>query len=129
MEASLFGRKALKDPNFVFDLRKGRCPNLRTIQRVREFMSARAFKFEASESSATSRVGAASYGCGVGNIIEFHFGSVRRPPSRPTRDGSGSRGCSSEFRAAAPIAFCRRGVGVVVMENKWDKDNGQSNRL
>jgi hypothetical protein len=39
MEASLFGRNALKDPNFVFDLRKGRFPNLRTIQRVRAFMA------------------------------------------------------------------------------------------
>jgi hypothetical protein len=44
MEASLFGRTVLKDPNFVFDLRKGRCPNLRTIQRLREFMHARASK-------------------------------------------------------------------------------------
>jgi len=39
MDPSAFGREALKDPNFVFDLRKGRAPNLRTIERVREFMS------------------------------------------------------------------------------------------
>jgi 2,4-dienoyl-CoA reductase-like NADH-dependent reductase (Old Yellow Enzyme family) len=59
IEASLFGRNALKDPNFVFDLRKGRCPNLRTIQRVREFMLARASKPDRSDSSATSELGAA----------------------------------------------------------------------
>jgi len=60
MDASLFGRNALKDPNFVFDLRKGRCPNLRTIQRVSEFMAARASKLDCSISSATSWAGAAT---------------------------------------------------------------------
>ena len=56
MEASLFGRNALKDPNFVFDLRKGRCPNLRTIQRVRAFMTAYSSKPARTESHATSRL-------------------------------------------------------------------------
>lgn len=41
MEPSAFGRDALKDPNFVFDLRSNRCPNLRTIERVRQFMETR----------------------------------------------------------------------------------------
>jgi hypothetical protein len=39
MDPATFGRRALNDPNFVFDVRsRGRCPNLRTIDRVREFM-------------------------------------------------------------------------------------------
>lgn len=40
LEPSAFGVKALKDPGFVFALRKGRAPNLRTIQRVKDFMQA-----------------------------------------------------------------------------------------
>lgn len=39
IEASTFGRDAFKDPGFVFELRKGRCPNLRTIERARGFMA------------------------------------------------------------------------------------------
>jgi 2,4-dienoyl-CoA reductase-like NADH-dependent reductase (Old Yellow Enzyme family) len=56
MEASLFGREALRDPNFVFELRKGRCPNLRTIERVGEFMAQRTSKSMRSESSPASRL-------------------------------------------------------------------------
>lgn len=41
MDASAFGREALKDPNFVFELRGDRAPNVRTIERVREFMTQR----------------------------------------------------------------------------------------
>jgi 2,4-dienoyl-CoA reductase-like NADH-dependent reductase (Old Yellow Enzyme family) len=59
MEASLFGRDALKDPNFVFELRKGRCPNLRTIERVGEYMAQRTSKPGCSESSPASRLEAA----------------------------------------------------------------------
>lgn len=39
MAATTFGQLAFRDPNFVFDLRKGRCPNLRVIERAREFMA------------------------------------------------------------------------------------------
>ena len=60
MEASLFGRRALKDPNFVFDLRKGRCPNLRTIQRVSAFMTAYPSKPARAKSQATFRLEAAT---------------------------------------------------------------------
>ena len=38
MSATAFGREALKDPNFVSDLRDGRAPNLRIAQKVMEFM-------------------------------------------------------------------------------------------
>lgn len=38
LEPATFGRQALNDPNFVSDLRAGRSPNLRTIERVREFI-------------------------------------------------------------------------------------------
>jgi hypothetical protein len=60
MEASLFGRDTLKDPNFVFELRKGRCPNLRTIERVSAFMAQRTSKPMRAESSPASRLEAAS---------------------------------------------------------------------
>ena len=37
--ASGFGRRALGDPNFVFELQAGRSPNLRTLARARGFMA------------------------------------------------------------------------------------------
>jgi hypothetical protein len=40
MSASRFGRDALGDPGFVAALRKGRCPNLRTIEKARAFIAA-----------------------------------------------------------------------------------------
>lgn len=40
MPATKFGRSAVKDPRFVFDLRNGREPRPRTIQRVRAFLEA-----------------------------------------------------------------------------------------
>jgi len=33
-----FGREAMGDPRFVFDLRNGREPRLQTIKRVRAFL-------------------------------------------------------------------------------------------
>lgn len=36
--AARFGRQALGDPRFVFDLRKGREPRPRTVQRVLAFL-------------------------------------------------------------------------------------------
>ena len=33
-----FGREAVGDPRFVFDLRKGRDPRPRTIERVRAYL-------------------------------------------------------------------------------------------
>lgn len=36
---SRFGRDALGDPGFVAELRRGRCPNLRTIERARAFIA------------------------------------------------------------------------------------------
>ena len=36
--AARFGREALRDPRFVFDLRNGREPRSRTVQRVRDFL-------------------------------------------------------------------------------------------
>jgi len=40
MPAAKFGREAVKDPRFVFDLRKGREPRPRTIERIRAFLEA-----------------------------------------------------------------------------------------
>ena len=41
MSPSGFGRAALGDPNFVRDLRRGRAPSLRLVDRARAFMAAR----------------------------------------------------------------------------------------
>jgi hypothetical protein len=38
MKPATFGKGAIGDPMFVTDLEKGRAPNLRTIDRVRDFM-------------------------------------------------------------------------------------------
>ena len=42
MSPSGFGRAALGDPNFVRDVRAGRAPSLRLVDRARAFMAARA---------------------------------------------------------------------------------------
>ena len=36
--ATRFGREAMGDPRFVFDLRKGREPGVNTVKRVRAFL-------------------------------------------------------------------------------------------
>jgi len=36
--ATAFGKAAIGDPNFVFDLRNGRAPRLDNVERVEEFM-------------------------------------------------------------------------------------------
>ncbi|MCL6697240.1 hypothetical protein LZ496_00340 [Sphingomonas sp. NSE70-1] len=41
MPAAKFGREAVKDPRFVFDLRKGREPRARTVERIRAFLEAK----------------------------------------------------------------------------------------
>lgn len=38
MNPTRFGRNAMSDPKFVFDLRAGRSPSARTIRRVRDWM-------------------------------------------------------------------------------------------
>ena len=38
--AARFGREAVRDPRFVFDLRLGREPRAQTEQRVRDFLEA-----------------------------------------------------------------------------------------
>ncbi|MGI8932012.1 MAG: hypothetical protein ACR2FK_06520 [Sphingomicrobium sp.] len=38
--AARFGREAMGDPRFVFDLRRGREPRARTVERVRAFLEA-----------------------------------------------------------------------------------------
>jgi 2,4-dienoyl-CoA reductase-like NADH-dependent reductase (Old Yellow Enzyme family) len=40
MSASAFGRAAVGDPNFVGDLRAGRAPNLRLVERVNSYIAA-----------------------------------------------------------------------------------------
>jgi hypothetical protein len=40
MPATRFGREAVKDPRFVFDLRNGREPRPGTIAKVRAFLEA-----------------------------------------------------------------------------------------
>lgn len=38
MSDSRFGKEALKDPNFVLELRGGRSPGINTVEEVRTFM-------------------------------------------------------------------------------------------
>ncbi len=41
MSPTVFGRKALKDPNFVFDLRNGtRSPSIRTVEKIHAYIDA-----------------------------------------------------------------------------------------
>lgn len=40
MPAARFGRDAMKDPRFVFDLRNGREPRARTVERVLAYLEA-----------------------------------------------------------------------------------------
>lgn len=40
VSAARFGRDVMRDPRFVFDLRKGREPRAATITRVRAFLEA-----------------------------------------------------------------------------------------
>lgn len=39
MSASAFGRAAVSDPNFIADVRTGRAPSLRLVQRVKDFIA------------------------------------------------------------------------------------------
>lgn len=41
MDPTTFGKEALSDPSFVFDLRNGRSPSAKTMDRVREWMASR----------------------------------------------------------------------------------------
>ena len=38
VSAARFGRDVMRDPRFVFDLRNGREPGIRTVRRVRAFL-------------------------------------------------------------------------------------------
>jgi sulfate adenylyltransferase subunit 2 len=44
MDPTALGKQALGDPNFVFDLDKGRAPSSRTMDKVRDFMVANAVR-------------------------------------------------------------------------------------
>lgn len=39
LTATGLGREAVRDPNFVFDLRRGRSPSLSVVERVLRFMA------------------------------------------------------------------------------------------
>lgn len=54
IEASAFGKLALGDPNFVFDLRKGRSPSTRTMDKVRAFMAAPAVPAAAAAATGSA---------------------------------------------------------------------------
>jgi predicted transcriptional regulator len=42
MDPTTFGKRAMNDPKFVFDVREGRKPGLDTVDRVRAFMQSEA---------------------------------------------------------------------------------------
>lgn len=52
MSATAFGHAALKDPNFVHDLRQGRKPNLGIVERVYIFMNENGDAAQGAEDAA-----------------------------------------------------------------------------
>jgi sulfate adenylyltransferase subunit 2 len=54
MEPTAFGKQALGDPNFVFDLDKGRAPSSRTMDKVRDFMVANAVRAPETKSAVAA---------------------------------------------------------------------------
>jgi len=52
IDPTTLGKQALGDPSFVFDLRKGRSPSTRTMNRVREWMRGPDVKLQSSKSAA-----------------------------------------------------------------------------
>jgi predicted transcriptional regulator len=42
ISATAFGKKAMNDPKFVFDIREGRKPSLDAVDKVRAFMQSEA---------------------------------------------------------------------------------------
>lgn len=57
LEPTVLGKQALGDPNFVFDLRKGRSPSTRTIDKVKTWMAGQSAsaKGEAATAAKTPR--------------------------------------------------------------------------
>ena len=56
IEPSAFGKQALGDPNFIFDLRKGRSPSARTMDKVRAFMAVQATPATPATSAAIKTI-------------------------------------------------------------------------
>jgi sulfate adenylyltransferase subunit 2 len=56
IEPSAFGKQALGDPNFIFDLRKGRSPSARTMDKVRAFMAVQATPATPAASAAIKTI-------------------------------------------------------------------------
>lgn len=52
MKPTIFGREAIGDPNFVFELNRDRSPSLKTVEKVREYMARHADDMPASEDAA-----------------------------------------------------------------------------
>jgi sulfate adenylyltransferase subunit 2 len=55
VSSSTFGRAAVGDPNFVRDLREGRAPGLRLVDRARAFMAGRRRAAGATADSSETR--------------------------------------------------------------------------
>jgi hypothetical protein len=53
--SSMFGRAAVGDPNFVRDLRDGRAPSLRLVDRARAYMAGRRRAASATADPAETR--------------------------------------------------------------------------
>ena len=60
LEPTALGKQALGDPNFVFDLRKGRSPSTRTIDKVRGWIAAAGPRRRAQDRSHRAREADAS---------------------------------------------------------------------
>jgi hypothetical protein len=55
VSSSTFGRAAVGDPNFVRDLRDGRAPSLRLVDRARAYMAGRRRAASATAGSPETR--------------------------------------------------------------------------
>jgi sulfate adenylyltransferase subunit 2 len=75
-DASNLGKQALGDPSFVFDLRKGRSPSTRTMERVREWIGQKAPP--PSETAAAPRSAPTSPQPEIGKTIKPRLTHLQR---------------------------------------------------
>jgi hypothetical protein len=94
MKPAVFGQQALHDPKFVFDLRQGRSPSVKTIEKVRAWMAAQ----DAGEGTAA--------------VTEAQAGEV--PPAEPVEAAASRRhGARNALVALVVLALLVAGAAAV----------------
>lgn len=99
MKPAAFGSQALKDPKFVFDLRKGRSPSLKTIDKVRAWMA----DYDAAHGTAEDGAAAPAAGAATPQSPPVEIEGEARPvPPEPSAGAEpGSEGAPPETGAQA----------------------------